>query len=185
MRLYRVLLYFLQTTLHVSDDTLIHHQEHIQTVITTSDTGRTFFVTIHWHGGFGTAVPDPPLLRTVANTVRPVPEVVITVWVCSWWWIRVSSETCRAVCRKHNKTVYSRILLDNYWHWFTIHVHMNIKFMIWTWRMWLIAGPSGSLLWIRYWIFVFHERQGISRPVTWLLVSQTRSESFPFVSVYT
>jgi len=27
MRLYTVLLYFLQTSLHVSDDTLIHHQE--------------------------------------------------------------------------------------------------------------------------------------------------------------
>ena len=28
LRLYTVLLYFLQTALHVSDDTLIHHQEH-------------------------------------------------------------------------------------------------------------------------------------------------------------
>ena len=36
--IYIVLLYFLQTALHVSDDTLIHHQEHIQTVITTSGT---------------------------------------------------------------------------------------------------------------------------------------------------
>ena len=41
MRLYTVLLYFLQTALHVSNVTLIHHQEHIQTVITTSGTGRT------------------------------------------------------------------------------------------------------------------------------------------------
>ena len=40
MRLYTVLLYFLQTVLHVSDDTLIHHEEHTQTVI-TSGTGRT------------------------------------------------------------------------------------------------------------------------------------------------
>jgi len=32
---------FLQTALHISDDTLIHHQEHTQTVITTSVTGRT------------------------------------------------------------------------------------------------------------------------------------------------
>ena len=32
---------FLQTVLHVSGDTLIHHQEHTQTVITTSGTGRT------------------------------------------------------------------------------------------------------------------------------------------------
>ena len=46
MRLYKVLLYFLQTALHISDDTLIHLQEHIQTVITTYETGRTVFATI-------------------------------------------------------------------------------------------------------------------------------------------
>ena len=61
---------FLQTALHVSD-ILIHHQEYTQTVITTIGTGRT----------------------------RPVPDAVIAVWACSWWWTRVSSETCRAVCR--------------------------------------------------------------------------------------
>jgi len=44
-----------------------------------------------------------------------VADVVTTVWVCSWWWMRVSSETCRAVCRKYNETECSRILLDNYW----------------------------------------------------------------------
>ena len=42
---------------------------------------------------------SPPRQWTVANTVRPVPEVVITVWACSWWWMWVSSETCRAVLR--------------------------------------------------------------------------------------
>ena len=36
---------FLQTALSVSDDTLIHRQEHIQTVI-TSGTGRTVFATV-------------------------------------------------------------------------------------------------------------------------------------------
>jgi hypothetical protein len=41
----------------------------------------------------------PPRQRTVANTVRPVPDVVITAWMCSWCWMRLSSETCRAVCR--------------------------------------------------------------------------------------
>ena len=25
---------------------------------------------------------------TVTNTVRPVPDVVITVWMCSWWWMK-------------------------------------------------------------------------------------------------
>jgi len=37
---------FLQTALHVSDNTLIHHQEHTQTVITASITVRTVFTTI-------------------------------------------------------------------------------------------------------------------------------------------
>ena len=46
MRLYRVLLYFMQTALHVSDDTLIHRQEHIQIVITTSDAGLAVFATV-------------------------------------------------------------------------------------------------------------------------------------------
>jgi len=109
-------LYFLQTALHVLDDTLIHHREHIPTVMATCGTGRTVFATVCWCGGVGTAVLTPPHQRMVANTVRTVPDVVITVWMCSWWWMRVSSVTCRAVCRKYNKTVYSRILSDNYWH---------------------------------------------------------------------
>ena len=46
MQLYTVLLHFLQTALHISDDTLIHNQEHIQTVIATSGTGRTVFATV-------------------------------------------------------------------------------------------------------------------------------------------
>ena len=59
--------------------------------------------------------PTPPRQWTVANTVRTVPDVVNTVWMCSWWWMRISSETCRALCKKYNKTIYSGILLDNYW----------------------------------------------------------------------
>jgi len=42
---------YLQTALYVSDDTLIHHQEHTQTVITTSGTGRTLYVTVRSRGG--------------------------------------------------------------------------------------------------------------------------------------
>ena len=37
---------FLQTVLRVSCDTLIHHREHTQTVITTFGTGRTVFATV-------------------------------------------------------------------------------------------------------------------------------------------
>jgi len=76
------------------------------------------------------------LTRTVANTVRPGPDVVITVWVCSWWWMGVSSETCRAAWRNIIKSVYSRILLDSYWHWFTMHGSMNTKFY---WRSYSVA----------------------------------------------
>ena len=70
----------------------------------------------HWsnHICYRPLTPTPPRQRTAANTVRPVPDVVITVWTCSWWWIRISSATRRAFCRKY-KTVYSRIFLDNYW----------------------------------------------------------------------
>ena len=203
MRLIYSCTIFLQTALRVSDDTLIHHREHTETVITTSGTDRIVFATVRWrevetvwscfrlycqpksnlsyfyvHGSlhreslsiivqqnatiysciifsadsstcFGwyphpssgahwncnyiwhwsnricnrpltwrrrNSVPTSPRQRTVANTIRSVPDVVITVWVCSWWLMRVSSEICRAVCRKYNTTVYSSILLDNYWH---------------------------------------------------------------------
>ena len=46
MRLYTVLLCFLQTALHVSDGALIHHQEHIQNLIAASGAGRTVFATV-------------------------------------------------------------------------------------------------------------------------------------------
>ena len=37
---------FLQTSLHISDDTLVHNQEHMQTVITASGNGRTIIATV-------------------------------------------------------------------------------------------------------------------------------------------
>jgi hypothetical protein len=55
--------------------------------------------TVRWAWRSRNSVPTPPRQRTVANTVRLVPDVVITVWMCSWWWMSLSSETCRAVCR--------------------------------------------------------------------------------------
>ena len=71
---------FLQAVLHVSDDILIHQQEHTQTIITTSGTVRTVFATVRLRGGVGTTTT---LHRTLANTVRPVSYVVIIVWVYS------------------------------------------------------------------------------------------------------
>ena len=105
---------FLQTALHISGDIFTHHREHTPTVITPSGTGRTELATFRCHGGI---VPTHPRQRTVANTVRPVPDAVTTAYLCSWWWVKVSPEICRAVSQKYNKTVYSRILLDNYWHY--------------------------------------------------------------------
>ena len=112
MWLCTVLVYFLQIALRVSDDTLIHHQEHIQTVITTSGTGRTV---------------EESERSSDSSTVRPVPDVVITVWMCSWWWMRVSSETRRAICRKYTKTVHSHILtiIDTYYTCFFRHAECN------------------------------------------------------------
>ena len=60
---------FLQTALHVSDDTIIHRQEHTQTVITKSGTGRTVFATVRWRGG---VVPTPAQLLNVKLVVHHV-----------------------------------------------------------------------------------------------------------------
>jgi len=53
-------------------------------------------------------------------------------YMCSSWWVELPPETCRAVYR-NIKTVYSRILLDNYWHC-TLH-------------------SSPSVVTLRYWLF--------------------------------
>ena len=103
---------FPQTALHVSGDTFTHHQEHMWTVITASSTGRTVFATFRCRGGV-----VPPRQGKVANKVWPVPDAVITVYVCSWWWVKVSPPKHVELClQKYNKIVYNRILLDNCWH---------------------------------------------------------------------
>ena len=45
--IYSFIIFSADSSLHVSVDTLIHHQEHTQTVITTYGTGRTVFATVH------------------------------------------------------------------------------------------------------------------------------------------
>ena len=85
---------FLQRTRHVSVDTFNHHQEHTQTVITGSGTDRTDrYRPLLWRSRFDSTTTDG------SDKVRSVPDAVITVCVCSWWWVKVSPETCRAVCR--------------------------------------------------------------------------------------
>ena len=128
MRLYTVLLYFCRQLymFRMITSSIIRSALNCNYICHWSN-HITVFATVRGRGEVRTAVPTPPRQRTVANTVWPVPDAVITVWMCSWWWMRVSSETRRAVCRKYNKIVYIRILLDNYWHWFTMLGPMNTK----------------------------------------------------------
>ena len=82
---------FLQTALDVSDDTLIHHQEHTQTVITTSGTGRTV------------VLPS----ADVEESVRPVPDVVITVLSVLLMTDEGFIRNIWSCLQKYNKTVYT------------------------------------------------------------------------------
>ena len=57
---------------------------------------RNCYLLLLWRSRNG--VPTTPRQRTVANMVWPMPDNVITVYVCSWWWVKVSPATCSAVC---------------------------------------------------------------------------------------
>ena len=78
----------------------------------------------HWSNRIfyptGVGTPTPPRQRTVANKVRTVPDVVIRVWMFSWWWMRVQSETRRAVCRSIIKL---HIVAS---HWTIIDLYNNL-----------------------------------------------------------
>ena len=67
-----------------------------------------------------------PVSSTCFSKIGSTSADIIKVWMYSWWWMRVSSDTRRAVYRNTISPVYSRILLDNYWHWFTTHGPMNM-----------------------------------------------------------
>ena len=73
------LIIFLQTALHVSDDVLIHHQEHTQNCNYNiwHCLNRVCYRPLMWRSR--NRVPTPPRQQTVANTVWTVPDVVITI----------------------------------------------------------------------------------------------------------
>ena len=106
---------FLQTALHVSGDTFTHHLEHTQTVLViTSGTGRTVFATVRWRGGVGTGSDS----TATADGSKYGP----TTARCCNYSLRVLlmmdesiTRNMKSCLQKYNKTVYSRILLDNYW----------------------------------------------------------------------
>ena len=58
-----------------------------------------------------------------ANTVWPVPDAEITVYMFSWWWLKVSPETCRAVCRTNKLYIVAtcRTIIDT---------HLNILYVM-------------------------------------------------------
>jgi len=58
-------------------------------------------------------VPTPPRQQTVANMVQPGPDVVTTVCVLLMMDESII-QNMQSCLQKYNKTVYSRILLDNY-----------------------------------------------------------------------
>ena len=68
MRLYTAFIIFLQTALHVSDDTLIQRQEHIQTVVTTSGTGRTVFATVRCRAA-GSTTQNKAVITNNSTTI--------------------------------------------------------------------------------------------------------------------
>jgi len=85
MQLYTVYLY-LETALHVSSDTSTHHQKRIQLYLQ-----HLLFVTI-------------PLLLPAAIAAGSSNGVTNTRCcrygcMCSWWWVEVPPEKCRAVSR--------------------------------------------------------------------------------------
>jgi hypothetical protein len=84
---------FLQTDLHVSDDILIHYQEHIQTVI-TSATVRTVFATVRWRGGVRTQNTSADGSKYGSTSARCCNYSLRVLLI-----MEVSPDTCRAVCR--------------------------------------------------------------------------------------
>ena len=107
-----------------------------------------------------------PCTWTVANTVWPGPDAVITVWMCSW------SETCRAVCRKCNKTAYTgcfTTLGHNCRRWFprslwskSSYKHVSDFGRLRSYDRFLI--PVHALVWtasISWWVAIFSHLTGI------------------------
>jgi len=90
MQLYIALLNFLQTALCVSVDTVIHHQEHIQTVITISGTGQTVFATVRWRGGVGTPTDG---LGYHPKHVEMSAENIIKLYIVASCWTVIDNDS--------------------------------------------------------------------------------------------
>jgi hypothetical protein len=120
--------YSLKTAVHVSGDIFTHHQEHKYTVITASGTDRTVMdktvvlTQCLWYKMLKLVCYSSDSQNVYNNnnnnkgklkflyrkqcvstaflsiTVWSMPDAVITVYSSSWCWVKISPETCRAVC---------------------------------------------------------------------------------------
>jgi hypothetical protein len=68
------------------------------------------------------------------------------------WWVHSSQI----------KTVQSRILLDNYWHWFTMHVPMNLKSYSNS------KGPSQQIL-TKFTVYLLMDCPNVNNPTSTIL----------------
>ena len=82
-----IFIIFLLTALHVSDDTLIHHQVHTQTVI-ISGTDRTVFATVRCRGGV--TMHGPMSIKNLTE----LPEVEIRLDRQGWFVCIIFSGEC-------------------------------------------------------------------------------------------
>jgi hypothetical protein len=121
MTLFCTVFYSLQTALHVSGETFTYHQELGQTVVTASGSDRQHVIFRHRSDSPTTTtgrilfvitrccnyslfklmmiVPTHQRRRQVAYCLS-LPDTVIKAYSSSWWWVNISPETCRAVCRE-------------------------------------------------------------------------------------
>jgi len=74
MQLSRII-YYSFAAVHVSSNIFAHHQEHLNSITAS---GITHYVAASWQ-----------------RHTCVIPEAVIE-FRCSWWWAKISLETCRA-----------------------------------------------------------------------------------------
>jgi hypothetical protein len=89
-------LFYLTTALHVLDVTITHLQEHKTTVTTAS--GKCYTVLL------SAAIVEGLKLQLVHESSSQQYGVTVTryciyIWLCSWRWMIVTPETCRAAVR--------------------------------------------------------------------------------------
>jgi hypothetical protein len=88
-------------TLHVSDNSSVHHQEFIHCTLSNGICHTAFE-----QDQDGTPVPPWSCSKAVYKPVWHIPLLSVQ-WINSWWWTEELSETCRISCQnKFVRLVY-------------------------------------------------------------------------------